>query len=165
MRASCAEDGQALSPALLDNIVYFGTDTHFHVKLDDGADLHRAPAERPRRRRFADWATASASFGDDAAQVLRTDMATPREHRHARTSRRDIRNRWLLSAPALVIIAFRGHRPAVRRALYSFLLKGPTATSCWSVSLDGWFSVFLRARHLRRHAGLADAHLRSSGAR
>ena len=35
----------------LSNIVYFGTDTHYHVELDSGGEFHRAPPEQPTRRR------------------------------------------------------------------------------------------------------------------
>ena len=37
-------------------------------------------------------------------------MATPREIAVA-AERQDIRNRWLLSAPALIIISLAAHRP------------------------------------------------------
>ena len=30
----------------LENVVYFGTDTHYHVRLDGGAAFHGAPAEQ-----------------------------------------------------------------------------------------------------------------------
>ena len=39
----------------LENVVYFGTDTHYHVQLDGGVRLHRPPAEqRGGGRGFAD---------------------------------------------------------------------------------------------------------------
>ncbi len=43
--ASIAAAGQASRQlaGTLENIVYFGTDTHFHVRLDDGDAVHRAP--------------------------------------------------------------------------------------------------------------------------
>ena len=43
----------------------------------------------------------------------------------AKARRRDIRSRWLLAAPALLIIAFAAIGPLFIMAVYSFLAKGP----------------------------------------
>ena len=43
--------------------------------------------------------------------------------------RRDIRNRWLLSAPALLIILFAATGPLLIVLVYSFLKPGPMAMS------------------------------------
>ena len=40
-------------PATLEQVVYFGTDTHYHVRLDAGERVRRAPAEPARRRAAA----------------------------------------------------------------------------------------------------------------
>ena len=59
--------------ASLENIVYFGTDTHYHVTLPEGRRIHRAPAEPPRRqRRLSSRRSRSASSSPTtAAQILR----------------------------------------------------------------------------------------------
>ena len=56
----------------VDNVVYFGTDTHYHMQLDGGVAIHRAPAEHATSERATTAATMSASLIDaDAAQVLK----------------------------------------------------------------------------------------------
>lgn len=59
------------------------------------------------------------------------------------SQRRDIRNRWLLSAPALVIIFFAAVGPLFVVLLYSFLAKGDFGNVKWEFSTEGWFNVFL----------------------
>ena len=50
--ARLVRDGGAVS-GTLDNVVYFGTDTHYHVRLGWRRPVHRAPAEcAQRRKRF-----------------------------------------------------------------------------------------------------------------
>ena len=67
--------------------------------------------------------------------------------------RKDVLNRWLLSTPALLIILFAAVGPLFIVLLYSFMVKGDYGdVKFWQFSLDGWFNVFLAARHLRRHA-------------
>ncbi|MCB1378500.1 MAG: ABC transporter permease [Alphaproteobacteria bacterium] len=73
---------------------------------------------------------------------------------------RDIRNRWLLSAPALVIITFAAIGPLFIVLLYSFMVKGDYGdVKYWQFSTDGWFSVFLQRDIFDDTIGLADAHL------
>ena len=50
-------------------------------------------------------------------------MATPREIAVA-AEKRDIRNRWLLSSPALIIIALAAIGPLFVVLLYSFMAQG-----------------------------------------
>jgi spermidine/putrescine transport system permease protein len=55
----------------------------------------------------------------------------------------DIKNRWLLSAPALLIIFFAALGPLFVVLLYSFMVKGDYGdVKYWQFSSDGWFSVF-----------------------
>ncbi|MFO1120730.1 MAG: ABC transporter ATP-binding protein [Hyphomicrobiales bacterium] len=57
---------------LLENVVYFGTDTHFHVKVDDGsAFIVRAQNSRTGEAGFATGDKVGIVFQTDAAQVLR----------------------------------------------------------------------------------------------
>ena len=63
--------------------------------------------------------------------------------------KRDIRNRWLLSVPALVIIALAAIGPLFVMLLYSFMAKGDYGdVKFGQFSLDGWFNVFLHSRYL-----------------
>ncbi|MBP9175593.1 MAG: ABC transporter permease, partial [Rhizobiales bacterium] len=86
-------------------------------------------------------------------------MATPREIAVA-AERQDIRNRWLLSSPALVIIALAAIGPLFVMLLYSFMLKGDYGdVKAWQFSSDGWFGVFLQRDIFDDTLTLADAHV------
>ena len=59
-----------------------------------------------------------------------------------RAERDAIRKRWLLSAPALIIIFFAAIGPLAVVVLYSFMVKGDYGdVKYWQFSLDGWFNV------------------------
>ncbi|MDP1702765.1 MAG: ABC transporter permease [Aestuariivirga sp.] len=86
-------------------------------------------------------------------------MATPREIAIA-AERRDIRNRWLLSSPALLIIALAAVGPLFVMLLYSFMLKGDYGdVKPWQFSGDGWFGVFLQRDIFDDTLTVADAHI------
>lgn len=86
-------------------------------------------------------------------------MATPREIALA-AEKRDIRNRWLLSSPALVIIALAAIGPLFVVLLYSFMLKGDYGdVKPWQFSSDGWFGVFLQRDIFDDTLTVADAHI------
>ncbi len=57
---------------MLENVVYFGTDTHFHVRLEDGAEF---VVRQQNKRGIASGLTAGEAvgiaIGEEAAQVLR----------------------------------------------------------------------------------------------
>jgi spermidine/putrescine transport system ATP-binding protein len=56
---------------LLENIVFFGTDTHYHVRLDMGGEF--IVREQNDRRKSQGWSTgmrAGILFDGDAAQIL-----------------------------------------------------------------------------------------------
>jgi spermidine/putrescine transport system ATP-binding protein len=57
---------------VLQNVVYFGTDTHFHVQLDGGSEF---VVRQQNRRGMASGLAAGEAVGitisDEAAQVLR----------------------------------------------------------------------------------------------
>ena len=56
----------------LENVVYFGTDTHFHVRLEDGAEfIVRQQNSRTNPHKFAQGDKAGIVIDDNAAQVLR----------------------------------------------------------------------------------------------
>ena len=73
---------------------------------------------------------------------------------------RDIRNRWLLSAPALIIIFVAAVGPLFVMLLYSFMEKGNYGdVKFGEFSLDGWFAVFFQRDLFDDTLGLADAHI------
>ncbi|MGH6855337.1 MAG: ABC transporter permease, partial [Aestuariivirga sp.] len=68
-------------------------------------------------------------------------MAGARETAEAAVAQ-DVRNRWLLSAPALVIIFLAAIGPLFIMLLYSFMVKGDYGdVKFWQFSLEGWFKV------------------------
>ncbi len=77
----------------------------------------------------------------------------------ARAERDDIRKRWLLSTPALVIIFLAGIGPLLVVVLYSFLTPGPYGDVKWEFSTDAWVGVFLQRDIFDDTLGIADAHL------
>jgi spermidine/putrescine transport system permease protein len=77
----------------------------------------------------------------------------------ARAEREDIRKRWLLSTPALVIIFLAGIGPLLVVVLYSFLTPGPYGDVKWEFSTDAWVGVFLQRDIFDDTLGIADAHL------
>jgi spermidine/putrescine transport system permease protein len=73
---------------------------------------------------------------------------------------RDVRNRWLLSLPALLIIFVAAVGPLLVMVLYSFLEKGDYGdVKIGTFSLEGWTSVFLQRDIFDDTLGIADAHL------
>ncbi|WLS05695.1 ABC transporter permease [Shinella oryzae] len=74
--------------------------------------------------------------------------------------KQDIRSRWLLSTPALVIIFVAAIGPLFVMLLYSFMVKGDYGdVKPWEFSLDGWTSVFFQRDIFDDTLGLADAHV------
>jgi spermidine/putrescine transport system permease protein len=78
----------------------------------------------------------------------------------AQAERADVRSRWLLSAPALLIIFVAAIGPLFVMLFYSFLVKGDYGdVKFGQYSLDGWFSVLFERDIFDDTVGLADAHL------
>ncbi|MGB4828432.1 MAG: ABC transporter permease [Paracoccaceae bacterium] len=74
--------------------------------------------------------------------------------------RRDVRTRWLLSAPSLLIIFFAAIGPLAVVVLYSFMVKGDYGdVKYWQFSGEGWFSVLFERGLFDESIGFADAHL------
>ncbi|TIL74086.1 MAG: ABC transporter permease [Mesorhizobium sp.] len=73
--------------------------------------------------------------------------------------RREIRHRWLLSAPALVIIFLAATGPLLIVVVYSFLTPGPYGGVVWKFSTDGWLSVLMQRDIFDDTLAFADAHL------
>ncbi|MEO9338204.1 ABC transporter permease [Mesorhizobium sp. SB112] len=71
----------------------------------------------------------------------------------------DIRNRWLLTAPALTVIFLAATGPLLIVLVYSFLSPGPYGDVKWEFSTDGWASVFFQRDIFDDTLSLADAHI------
>ena len=84
---------------------------------------------------------------------------TPQQQIIEDAEKRDIRNRWLLSMPALLIILFAATGPLLIVVVYSFLAPGPYGDVIWQFSSDGWTRVFLERDIFDNTLSLADAHL------
>ncbi len=65
--------GKAELSGTVENIVYFGTDTHIHVRLDGSNDLFIVRQQNARNADcgFETGDKAGIAISDDAAQVLR----------------------------------------------------------------------------------------------
>ena len=84
---------------------------------------------------------------------------TPQQQLIADEARREVRNRWLLSAPALVILLLAASGPLLIVLLYSFLAKAPYGDVIWQFDLTGWFSVFFERDIFDDTLSFASAHL------
>lgn len=73
--------------------------------------------------------------------------------------RREVRRRWLLSLPALLIILVASIGPVLIVVLYSFLAPGNYGDVRWEFSLRAWESVFLERDIFDDTLSFADAHL------
>ena len=76
-----------------------------------------------------------------------------------RVEAQDIRNRWLLSAPALVIIALAAIGPLMIVFAYSFLTPGSYGDVVWTFSPDAWISVLFEKDIFDGTWSIADANL------
>lgn len=82
---------------------------------------------------------------------------SPAEDAAARTS---ARNGWLLSTPALVILALAAVGPLIVMLIYAFLTPGQFGNVEWEFSTNAWFQVlFERDIFDPTVVSLADAHL------
>jgi spermidine/putrescine transport system permease protein len=85
-------------------------------------------------------------------------MATAEEVAKA-AERRDVRDRWLLSAPALLVILLAATGPLLIVVVYSFLAPGAYGDVKWQFSSDAWTSVFLERDIFDDTLSLAAAHV------
>ena len=81
---------------------------------------------------------------------------SPAEENAVRTS---ARNGWLLSVPALVLLALAAAGPLLIVAVYSFLSPGQYGNVVWDFSLEGWRSILYSKDIFSEEYLLADAHL------
>ncbi|TPK80068.1 ABC transporter permease [Mesorhizobium sp. B2-4-12] len=85
-------------------------------------------------------------------------MATAEEVAKA-AERRDVRDRWLLSAPALLVIFLAATGPLLIVLVYSFLTPGAYGDVKWQFSSDAWTSVLLERDIFDDTLSLAAAHV------
>ncbi|MCZ8544479.1 ABC transporter permease [Mesorhizobium qingshengii] len=85
-------------------------------------------------------------------------MATAEEIAKA-AERRDIRDRWLLSAPALLIIFLAATGPLLIVLVYSFLTPGSYGDVKWQFSPEAWIAVFLERDIFDDTLSVAAAHV------
>ncbi len=77
-----------------------------------------------------------------------------------KAARDDVRTRWWLSAPALVIVLLFAIAPLAIIVVYSFMVKGDYGdVKYWQFSPEGWFSVFFQRGLFDDSIGLAEAHI------
>jgi spermidine/putrescine transport system permease protein len=76
-----------------------------------------------------------------------------------KVEREDIRSRWLLSAPALIIIFFAALGPLLIVLVYSFLAPGSYGDVKWQFSTEAWFNVVFERDIFDDTLSLADANL------
>ncbi|SEQ09092.1 ABC transporter permease [Thalassovita taeanensis] len=70
-----------------------------------------------------------------------------------------VRRNWLLSTPALVLLALGAAGPLLIVAVYSFLEAGEYSGVEWRFSLDAWFQILFHRDIFDDTISLADAHL------
>lgn len=72
--------------------------------------------------------------------------------------KKHVRDRWLLSAPALLLILAAGVGPLLIVVIYSFLAPGNYGDVKWQFSMEGWFNVLFTRDIFDDTVSLADAH-------
>lgn len=70
----------------------------------------------------------------------------------------DVRRRYLMTTPALVVLFLFAIGPLAVVLLYSFLSPGPFGGIVWAFSTEGWFRVVFKRDIFEGTIGLADAH-------
>ncbi len=85
-------------------------------------------------------------------------MPSAREVAEA-AERKDIRNRWYLISPSILIIMVAAVGPLFIMAVYSFLGKGGYGGVTANFSVDGWISVVLERDIFDETLSIADAHM------
>jgi len=90
---------------------------------------------------------------------LATTAADRASDAEAAARRRDVRGRWLLAAPALVLIFVGAVGPLGIVLVYSFLAPGDYSGVVWRPSGEAWFNVFLERDIFDDTLGPSWAHL------
>lgn len=77
----------------------------------------------------------------------------------SKARRGEIRNRWLLSTPALLVILVAATGPLLIVLVYSFLVPGPYGDVKWQFSTEAWTSVFFERDMFDDTLSLASANI------
>lgn len=93
------------------------------------------------------------------SNLVSSDSAKKAAEVERLSQKKDVRNRWLLSLPALAIIFFAAAGPLVIVVLYSFLTPGDYTGVIWTFTTETWISVVLERDFFDESLGWADAHL------
>ncbi len=100
------------------------------------------------------------AVAQDLSGVAAYDGEEGQAERIARESeRRDVRKRWLLLSPAIVIILAAAIGPLFVMVVISFLTKGSYGWAYMPWSSEGWYSVLWEKDIFDDSITLADAHL------
>jgi spermidine/putrescine transport system permease protein len=102
-----------------------------------------------------------SSAQETAGTMERSDSAgrlSAREVAEA-AERKDVRNRWYLMAPSLVILTVAAIGPLFIMVVYSFLVKGGYGGVVWNFSTDAWVSVLVERDIFDETLSIADAHM------
>jgi len=73
--------------------------------------------------------------------------------------KKSIRKSWLLSTPALIVLAFAASGPLLIVLVYSFISSGEYGGVVWKFSTKAWFNVVFHRDIFDDTIVLADAHL------
>ena len=73
--------------------------------------------------------------------------------------RTEVRNRVLLSTPALIVLFCAASGPLLIMLVYSFLTPGDYGGVSWVFSVEGWSNVFLQRDIFDGTLSIADAHI------
>ena len=74
-------------------------------------------------------------------------------------AKRASRRRWMLLAPALILLVFAASGPLLITVIFSLLTPGDYGGVIWKFSTDGWFNVFAQRDIFEGTLSLSDAHL------
>jgi spermidine/putrescine transport system permease protein len=77
----------------------------------------------------------------------------------ASTERRDLKTRWLLVSPAILIIGGVGILPLSIIIVYSFMSPGPYAGVSWEPTFEAWINLLLERDIFEETLGLNYAHI------
>jgi len=93
------------------------------------------------------------------SNLIGSDSAIKAAEVERLSQKKDVRNRWILSLPALAIIFFAAAGPLIIVVLYSFLTPGDYTGVIWTFTTETWISVVLERDFFDETLGWADAHL------
>lgn len=94
-----------------------------------------------------------------AATDTEAPPAAPAKIADAAAQGRDVRNRWLLLMPALLILTFAAVGPLLIVLVYSFLEKGDYGGVIWQFTTEAWFRVVYARDIFDGTVSFADAHI------